>query len=84
MLNYLSSKLGQDQTPIEIQTIVPDSEWAFGYFGRHFIMRLPKDSVPKEISLNEVPTFFELQIKTLFHMPGLKQSMTLGTSPSTR
>jgi ppGpp synthetase/RelA/SpoT-type nucleotidyltranferase len=52
--------------PIEIRTIVPDSEWEFGYFGRHFILALPKDVVPKGVPTKDAPQFFELQIKTLF------------------
>ncbi len=52
--------------PIELQTIVPDSEWSFGYFGRHFIMALPKDAIPGDIDIEGAPAFFELQIKTLF------------------
>ena len=52
--------------PIEQQDVVPDSEWTFGYFGRHFILKLPADAVPPEIPIGTAPTFFELQIKTLF------------------
>ena len=51
---------------IEAKDIVPDSESEFGYFGRHFIMALPVDVLPKELSKEHAPTFFELQIKTLF------------------
>jgi ppGpp synthetase/RelA/SpoT-type nucleotidyltranferase len=51
---------------IEQKTMVPDDEWAFGYFGKHFILALPRDVVPKEIDTSQVPGFFELQIKTLF------------------
>lgn len=52
--------------PIEEKTLVPDSEWKFGYFGRHFIMKLPTEAIPKNIDPSNVPNFFELQIKTLF------------------
>ena len=51
---------------IEIQELQPDSEWEFGYFGKHYIKALPTDVVPGDVSNTEAPRFFELQIKTLF------------------
>lgn len=51
---------------VEAKDIVPDSESEFGYFGRHFIMAVPLDVLPKGIAKEDAPTFFELQIKTLF------------------
>ena len=53
--------------PIEEKQHVPDSEWAFGYFGRHYVLHiLPSDSIEDDVSRELVPHFFELQIKTLF------------------
>jgi len=52
--------------PIEQRELVPESEWEFGYFGKHFVLPLPRDVVPEAVELAEVPRFFELQIKTLF------------------
>jgi putative GTP pyrophosphokinase len=52
--------------PIEAKDLIPESQWEFGYFGRHFVMPLPMDVVPKEIDAKDAPRFFELQIKTLF------------------
>jgi len=40
---------------------VPDSESEFGYFGKHFILK-----IPKEVGASGDIKFFELQIKTLF------------------
>src|SRR4051812_10320910 len=31
--------------PIEQKLRVPDNEWEFGYFGRHFILLLPTDVI---------------------------------------
>jgi putative GTP pyrophosphokinase len=53
-------------TPIEYQTIVPDSESEFGYFGRHLILVLPTDVEVVGMEKSLMPKFFELQIKTLF------------------
>jgi len=52
--------------PIEHQNIVPDDESKFGYFGCHLILPVPRDVIPEDVPVDEVPRFFELQIKTLF------------------
>jgi putative GTP pyrophosphokinase len=52
--------------PIEQRELVPESEWEFGYVGKHFVLPLPRDVVPEGVELAQVPRFFELQIKTLF------------------
>jgi ppGpp synthetase/RelA/SpoT-type nucleotidyltranferase len=64
--------------PIEQRELVPESEWAFGYFGQHFVLPLPRDVVPKSIDLSEVPGFFELQIKTLFQHAWSEANHDLG------
>ena len=51
---------------IELKDHVPDSEWEFGYFGRHHILVIPTDVIDDEWDSAMVPGFFELQIKTLF------------------
>lgn len=51
---------------IEERQLVPESEWAFGYFGKHFVLPTPVDVIPREVDRSQVPSFFELQIKTLF------------------
>lgn len=68
-------------TAIEQKAIVPDSEWAFGYFGKHFILALPPDAIPKEIDVGDVPRFFELQIKTLFQHAWSEANHDLGYKP---
>lgn len=51
---------------IEEATIEPESEAEFGYFGRHYILALPEDVVPRGIALEVAPKVFELQVRTLF------------------
>src|SRR5262249_42884220 len=51
---------------IEQKTMVPEDQWSFGYFGKHFILALPHDIVPEGVEQSKVPGFFELQVKTLF------------------
>ncbi len=67
--------------PIEIKTLVPDSEWEFGYFGKHFIMTLPPDVVPKGLDTAAAPSFFELQLKTLFQHAWSEAEHDLGYKP---
>src|SRR5712671_3223987 len=50
-------------TAIEEREVVPESQWAFGYFGKHYILSVPRDVVPQETPMEQVPRFFELQIK---------------------
>lgn len=52
--------------PIEVQDIVPELPNEFGYEGKHFIFFVPKDILTPDIPKGQCPTFFELQIKTLF------------------
>jgi putative GTP pyrophosphokinase len=66
---------------IEQKTIVPDSEWTFGYFGRHAILALPPDAVPNNIDTESAPAFFELQIKTLFQHAWSEAEHDLGYKP---
>jgi putative GTP pyrophosphokinase len=51
---------------VERQVHVPDSYWKFGYFGRHWIFAMPDDVIPRDVDKDNVPRFFELQVKTLF------------------
>jgi GTP pyrophosphokinase len=67
--------------PIEMRTLVPDSEWAFGYFGKHYIMALPTEAIPAGIESADTPRFFELQIKTLFQHAWAEANHDLGYKP---
>jgi ppGpp synthetase/RelA/SpoT-type nucleotidyltranferase len=69
---------------IEDQFLVPDTEWEFGYFGKHLILALLGDAVPKEIGLGEAPRFFELQIKTLFQHAWSEANHDLGYKSTVR
>jgi putative GTP pyrophosphokinase len=68
--------------PIESQTIVPDSEWKFGYFGRHFVFLIPSDLI-RSVHVDKVliPEFFELQVKTLFQHAWSEADHDLGYKP---
>jgi ppGpp synthetase/RelA/SpoT-type nucleotidyltranferase len=53
-------------TAIESKLHVPDREWEFGYFGKHYVLVIPSDVIDESWDKALVPRFFELQIKTLF------------------
>ncbi len=69
---------------IERQKKQPDKDDSFGYFGEHFILKVPDEFIPEGDEEN-APEFFELQIKTLFqhawsechHDLGYKTARTL-------
>lgn len=61
--------------PIEDKDKTPESEWEFGYFGRHLIMFIPNDVINPEIQNDDIPHVFELQIKRYFNTPGPKLTM---------
>ena len=67
--------------PIESRDVVPDSEWEFGYFGRHYILLLPSDVIPDGVEKADAPEFFELQIKTLFQHAWSEANHDLGYKP---
>ena len=67
--------------PIESQNLVPDSEWEFGYFGRHFVLLIPSDVIEPSTDRTLLPEFFELQIKTLFQHAWSEANHDLGYKP---
>jgi ppGpp synthetase/RelA/SpoT-type nucleotidyltranferase len=67
--------------PIEQRELVPDSQWAFGYFGQHLILPTPRDVIPEDVNVDEVPRFFELQIKTMFQHAWSEANHDLGYKP---
>ena len=62
--------------PIEDQTVVPDSDSEFGYFGKHYILLIPRDVIDPGEPI--IPPFFELQIKTLFQHAWSEANHDLG------
>lgn len=51
---------------IEKKDLVPESDSEFGYFGKHYVLKIPEDVISDEYNAIMIPIFFELQIKTLF------------------
>jgi ppGpp synthetase/RelA/SpoT-type nucleotidyltranferase len=80
-VNTIKEVINDYFRPIEDQTIVPDSLWKFGYFGKHLILATPKDVVPNDVPIAEVPAFFELQIRTLFQHAWSQANHDIGYKP---
>jgi putative GTP pyrophosphokinase len=55
----------------------PVDDEAFGYVGHHFIFETPDDIIPDERK-DDIPQFFELQIKTLFQHAWSETSHDIG------
>jgi putative GTP pyrophosphokinase len=66
---------------VETKDLVPESEWEFGYFGRHYILFVPDDVIEPDMDRSDVPEFFELQIKTLFQHAWSEAEHDLGYKP---
>jgi putative GTP pyrophosphokinase len=66
---------------VETKELVPESEWEFGYFGRHYILFVPDDVIEPDMDRSDVPEFFELQIKTLFQHAWSEAEHDLGYKP---
>lgn len=70
--------------PIESKDLIPESEWEFGYFGRHHVLFLPSDVIDRSFDRTHVPRFFELQLKTLFQHAWSEANHDLGYKPGAR
>lgn len=68
-------------TSIESKDLVPESEWEFGYFGRHHVLILPSDVKSDAIPSDYLPDCFELQIKTLFQHAWSEANHDVGYKP---
>ena len=67
--------------PIEWEDHIPESDWEFGYFGRHWVFALPGDVIPDDTDRHLVPRFFELQVRTLFQHAWSEGSHDLAYKP---
>jgi ppGpp synthetase/RelA/SpoT-type nucleotidyltranferase len=65
-VDVVSDVIERYYIPIERRDLIPESESEFGYFGKHYILALPEDLFDDNADRSKTPTFFELQVKTLF------------------
>lgn len=67
---------------IERRELIPESESEFGYIGKHFILSIPEDIFDDDADRSRSPTFFELQIKTLFQHAWSEAGHDIAYKPS--
>lgn len=70
--------------PVESRDLVPASEWEFGYFGWHSVCLFPVELIMPDWPVEQVPNFFELQVKTLFQHAWSEANHDLGYKPDGR
>lgn len=62
---------------IEWQSKQPERDAEFGYTGDHYILGIPDDAIPEGLE-DRSPSFFELQIKTLYQHAWSEASHDIG------
>jgi putative GTP pyrophosphokinase len=83
-VNHLDKVVLNYFRAVEFKTVVPDSEWEFGYFGRHYILVIPPDVIEDSMDKGLVPLFFELQLKTLLQHAWSQAAHDLDYKPGQR
>lgn len=82
-IELVSNKIKEYLSPIEKQVFIPDVDNEFGYEGIHYILFIPTELFGKDIPQELCPTFFELQIKTLFEHSWAEANHDLAYKPET-
>ena len=80
-MDRIAATIQKYYRPIESKDVIPESEWEFGYFGRHYVLLVPSDVVAVSIDKALMPQFFELQVKTLFQHAWSEANHDLGYKP---
>ena len=76
-VSFVEASIHRMLRRIERRVIEPESEYEFGYVGRHFILFLPTD-ITSHFEGEDFPDFFELQIKTLFQYAWSETNHAIG------
>ena len=82
-VNHIARTIEGYYRKVESKKIEPDSDSEFGYFGEHFILFIPDELIDDNDDKDEIPNFFELQIKTLFQHAWGEANHDLGYKPGT-
>jgi ppGpp synthetase/RelA/SpoT-type nucleotidyltranferase len=67
--------------PVEKQQLIPEEENEFGYEGLHYVLFVPPHIAGHYRGIPNIPTFFELQIKTLYQHAWAQAEHGLGYKP---
>ncbi|MFZ0942459.1 MAG: RelA/SpoT domain-containing protein [Syntrophobacteraceae bacterium] len=79
-IDVLSQEIEKYFHAIEFRTVVPDSDYEFTYFGRHYILLIPDDVIDPDAP--KIPLFFEMQLKTLFQHAWSEANHDLAYKPT--
>ncbi len=80
-IQQVNEKIHDYYSPIEEKFLIPETVNEFGYEGKHFTLFIPKDLVSPDITKSQYPSFFELQIKTLFEHAWAEANHDLAYKP---
>jgi len=80
-VEHISKEVERYFTPIERQDVVPDTDNEFGYFGKHFVLLIPKDVITDATQEALLPKFFELQVITLYQHAWAQANHDLAYKP---
>lgn len=80
-IQQTNDKVKDYYSPIEEKSFIPDTANEFGYEGKHYTLFIPMDLLPPDITKNQFPKFFELQIKTLFEHAWAEANHDLAFKP---
>lgn len=78
----VSETLRRHFTSIEAKLLKPSSTSEFSYISWHGIFFIPSDCMPESITTNEMPKYFEIQVKTLFQHAWSEAEHDLGYKPA--
>ncbi len=77
----IAAKVRKYFRAIESQHVIPEDEAEFGYFSHHLILKFPNDIIEEDMDTSLIPSFFEMQIKTLFQHAWSEADHDLGYKP---
>jgi ppGpp synthetase/RelA/SpoT-type nucleotidyltranferase len=80
-VDRISGHLEKYMKSVEARFVVPESDAEFGYFGKHYVLFIPRDLMDNSWDKALIPEFFELQIKTLFQHAWSEADHDLGYKP---
>ena len=80
-ISPISQKIERAFNLVEKHLLIPEEENEFGYEGLHYVMFLPPHIFGEYRDIPNIPTFFELQVKTLYQHAWAQAEHDLGYKP---
>jgi ppGpp synthetase/RelA/SpoT-type nucleotidyltranferase len=80
-VNLVINQLHRYFRQIEQSSVVPERFNSFGYESVHFLFYIPDDVIPHDFDRAGIPSFFELQVATLFQHAWAEANHNLAYKP---